>query len=136
MNTIHYNPAGLILVTDRELSLMYLKGMVDENYAFAGYNQPVKKIGTIGVSVIYYDGGSIELNFVDGTSKTLKAEQDYIVTLAYSKNIIEKILVGAGVKIIQSSLVEEYSATSFGSDLGMLIVFKENLRLGLAVYRI
>lgn len=133
VNTIHYNPAGLTLITDRELSFMYLKGMVDENYAFAGYSQPVKKIGTIGASIIHYDGGNIELNFVDGTSKTLKAEQDYVVTLSYSRSIHERISIGLGAKIIQSSLVEEYSVTSFGSDLGVVSVLKENLKFGLVV---
>lgn len=125
INALYYNPAGLSFLTHPELSTMYLKGLLDSYYGFVGFVYPFKK-SALGLSITTFDGGSMEINTLnpDGSfkeSKTVKAESDFIPMLSFSGALGKVLSFGVNLKMIQSTLVDEYKATAYAGDLGILI---------------
>jgi tetratricopeptide (TPR) repeat protein len=125
INALYYNPAGLSFLTRPELSTMYLKGLVDSYYGFAGFVLPFKK-SALALSMTTFDGGSMDINTLnsDGSfkeSKTVKAEKDQIPMLSYSFVIGPALSFGLNLKMVQSTLVEDYPATAYAADVGLLI---------------
>ena len=118
-NTILCNPAGLAYVTASEMSMMYLNGLLDTKEGFIGYVHPLKKLG-LGISAATYDGGVIEVNYTNGTSKKFKAESNFLGSLALSGSVNKMFSFGITGKIIKTKLVEQYSDTAYALDLGGL----------------
>lgn len=180
LSAVYYNPAGLVQLNVREpieesigggeisyleprliklrnkqITAMYLKGLVDTNYGFLGYEQPLSISGLfgqgivgIGGSLVTFQGGDIEVNVtnLDGSfksSKVICAEQDYFVTFTYSEyvSMIKPLFIkesrgrnfiGINFKLIHSTLGEEYSANTFAMDLGWLYKsIAENVSFGI-----
>ncbi|MCD4814216.1 PorV/PorQ family protein [bacterium] len=117
---LYYNPGGLAKVKRGELNAQYRKGLVDTYYGFLGITVPTEH-STLGASFFTFQGGEIEINELDGTSETLKAEEDYVVSLGigyYLDSVPGKLGFGVAVKVISSKLVEEYEAYALAMDIG------------------
>jgi len=107
---------------------------------------------TIGLGISIFQAGEMVLH---PEGKTVQAEQDYLANLGFGyaiwrggekaakvkrreKTISEsrnEISLGATIKFIYSTLVEEYSATAYAVDVGALGRFmlgKSRLQLGIA----
>lgn len=123
-NSIYYNPAGLTRIKTKEITTMYLRGLVDENYLFLGYAGSIKIpfLGTtyFGPGLLYYDGGRIELNYLDGTSEVRRAQEDFVLNFCCGRKIIKTLSCGINAKFILSRLVQKYTALGVGLDLGLL----------------
>lgn len=118
-NLIFANPAGLNYVTNTEIATMYNKSMIDTYYGFLGVVLPIEKF-TLGISYLKYDGGDIEINYLDGTSRKIKAENDFVFTLGLGSNISEEFFFGFNGKFISSKLGETYSNPTVTGDLGLI----------------
>ena len=141
INSIFHNPAGLGNITKQKIGAMYLSGLSDEYYASLSYVRPLLKESAIGISLLTLQGGDIEINYADGTSKTLKAQQDYVVVFSYGGKTEtfsytgEKGFTynyGANLKLLSSTLVEESKATALSIDMGGILQWKK-LRTALVV---
>jgi len=104
--------------------------------------------GTIGLSVSLLQAGKMVLH---PESKTVRAEEDYLANLGFgyivwrggekgmrraraTPELRNEVSVGVGFKFIHSTLVQEYSATAYAVDVGLLgkfIVGKNRLLLGI-----
>ena len=134
-NSIYSNPAGFHYLAYPEITTMYNKALMDTSLSYIGYIEPYQNIGTFSGSFLLFNGGDIELNYLDGTSEEVKAGQDWAVTLGYGRPIgnSEIFLGGANVKFIRSTLVNKYSATAIAFDAGLLYRTIDNsLSLSLA----
>ncbi len=125
INALHYNPAGLSFLVQPEFSTMYLTGLADSHYGFAGVVYPFKK-STIGLSLTTFDGGKMDVNLLntDGSlkkSKTLSAQKDTIAMFSYSLAAGSALSLGCNLKRINSTLAEDYSSAAYAVDMGMLI---------------
>ncbi|MDI6781794.1 MAG: PorV/PorQ family protein [bacterium] len=125
INALNYNPAGLSFLIQPEFSTMYLDGLTDSHYGFAGFVYPFKK-STIGLSLITFDGGKMDINLLntDGSfkkSKTLSAQKDSIAMFSYSVAVDSALSLGCNLKRITSILAEDYNAAACAVDIGMLI---------------
>ncbi|MBI4778580.1 UPF0164 family protein [Candidatus Desantisbacteria bacterium] len=114
INALHYNPAGLGFLIQPEFGTMYLKGLADSHYGFVGVVYPFKK-STIGLSLTTFDGGKMVVNLLnpDGSfkkSKTLIAQKDSIAMFSYSLAAGSALSLGCNLKMINSTLAEDYSA--------------------------
>jgi len=133
IGVIHYNPAGLISLSSREVSFSYQRGLADDNFMSLLYGQPTR-IGVLGGAFTYYTAGDIELIDLDGNESTVKAEQDFVVVAGLARKFMEKLPAGINVKIVSSRLVEAETATSFAVDFGALYEPQvEGLTVGLAM---
>jgi len=140
---INFNPAGLDYVTYPELTMMYEKSFLDSYYGYVGYLKPLRDNGTLGIGVMIFDGGNIELNYLDGRTEKVKMEQDMVWTLGYGRslsfvpflgNLGEMIFFGANAKLIKSTLGEKYTANAIAGDFGLLFrTIDSKVSIGMAV---
>ncbi len=136
--TIFWNPAGLGTMNNAEVSAMYFKEIADMGLMSIQYAQPLAEYGTAGIAIESFSAGEMELNYLDGTSKSVKAQQDFVVNLAYGKEVLEKFSAGANLKYLSSTLAEAESASTVAIDVGCLYRLPqiEGVSLGLALQNI
>lgn len=131
-NSIYWNPAGLGVLKNKELSCMYNIWFEEIKHGFLVYVQPFSK-WALGCAINYLDVGKIEettCEYPEGTGKTFGAK-DLAVYISCSKKLLKKLSVGGNLKYIHQSIEKEHAA-GFGADFG--IIYKpSNLSFGLAV---
>jgi len=140
INSICWNPAGLGQLKQAELSATYAPWLIDITNTFIGFGAPGSGGMAYGAAVSIYDLGSFDL-VTANEAKTIKAEVDQtaIVTLAKSNFIKTNNMswnAGINLKYLSSTLLEEYKATTFGVDVGVLGSSGKNTRVGLVVQNI
>jgi hypothetical protein len=133
MDVLHYNPAGLISLPNRQASFSYQRGLVGDSFCNLLYAQPTRS-GAFGVAFSYYTAGDIDLIDLDGNEWTVKAEQDCLIVAGFASEFLERCPMGTNLKVIFSRLVETRTATAFAIDFGTLYHPPlEGLRIGLAI---
>ncbi|MBU1262229.1 PorV/PorQ family protein [bacterium] len=133
VNAIYWNPAGLVSLESKEFTGYYLDGLVDANYKFMGYAQPMR-FGVIGCGISNLDGGKATIYNTDGTTKNVTAQTDYIFMISYANKVRENLSFGGNIKLIQSELGETSKADAFACDLGGLYnIPAKNLKIGVAI---
>lgn len=133
---MHYNPAGIATIRKIELNTMYHQNVLDTRSEALNLVYPLKRgllsgKASIGIGILAYQGGDIEVIkgrvvgnvFEEYSREVLKAESDYQIGVCYSEEIGEYLgntYAGVMVKWLQSKLVEKYTASAGGIDLGVL----------------
>jgi hypothetical protein len=142
VNSIYWNPAGLVNVEDYEGSLMhasYFAGIA--NYNFAAFAMPIDDKSAIGISIIRFgvdnilnttelidSQGNINFNNISTFSAA-----DYAFNIAYAKNLIFRDLYfGINAKVIRRVIGDFASSWGFGFDAGIQFE-KKNWKFGLMV---
>jgi hypothetical protein len=142
VNSIYWNPAGLVNLEDYEVSLMhasYFAGIA--NYNFASIALPIDNQSAIGISIIRFgvddilnttelidNQGNINFNNI-----SLFSAADYAFNIAYARNLIHKdIHFGVNAKVIRRVIGDFASSWGFGFDVGIQFE-RKNWRLGLMV---
>lgn len=146
VSAIFWNPAGLSRLHRGEMSLMYLRGLGDGNFGFAGGALPVRSVGTLGMAVTTLQGGPLEMNHPDGSARTVQSQEDYVVTLSFARTLgriphpvrFQETLLkfGAGVagKYRRFSLAETATSRGVAADAGLhLSLWRERLNFGFAL---
>lgn len=127
--SLHYNPAGLALLKGSEMSAMYQEGLDEDNTASLLYGIRTP-IAVLGVSVLYYDTGKIEMYDTNGVEISKVGQRDVIATVGAARFFSSRIAAGLAIKGISSEIFGE-SASAVAADAGVLYVSKVNI--GLAV---
>jgi len=133
IDVLHYNPAGLITLPNRQASFSYQRGLANDTFCSLLYAQPTH-LGVFAGAFSYYTVGDIELIDLDGKEWTAKAEQDYVIVASFANEFLEKWPLGINLKVISSIVVEVENGTAFAIDFGTLYRPPfEGLVIGLAV---
>ncbi|MFB0527466.1 MAG: PorV/PorQ family protein, partial [bacterium] len=103
----------------REAAFTYQRGLADDSFMSLLYGQPTS-VGVFAGAFSYYTAGDIELIDLDGNEWTAKAEQDFVITGGFAREVSENWPVGINLKIVSSRLVEVERGTAFAVDLGGL----------------
>ena len=119
LDSLGYNPAGLARLARPELETTYLHGMANDDFGFLGYAHPLPG-ATITGGLVYYNGGSIDLNPSGGTPQTVTAEQDMVGLLSLGVALGWGLCAGATGKFYRLELAEQARASGFAGDLGAL----------------
>ncbi|MFH1260284.1 MAG: PorV/PorQ family protein [Elusimicrobiota bacterium] len=137
------NPAGLDYIPYSELMMMYKKGFMDTYYGYLGCTVPLREKGTLGIGTMVFDGGNIDLNYLDGRTETVKMEQDRVTTIGYGhslsflpflQDVGEMFFLGTNFKLIQSALGEKYTANTYAGDVGLIFrTIDKRTSLGVAL---
>lgn len=123
------NPAGISRVENKEISLAYTRWLVETSYGYLSFVIPVSNIGSFGFAVDYFDAGSMDRVDQNGSFTGEKFNSYGILSsLVYSRNINEKLSIGAGVKYITQT-IDDKTASTPSLDLGTLFVINEKLKL-------
>lgn len=145
----YYNPGGLGLQENINLSLMHvnwLPGLVpdpDESmyYEYLGISAPFKNVGTFAFNGIYLTTGKMVAQTPDGSVIGTYTPFDLAFSLSYGREVIPKLSVGGGLKLIYSLLVPDYileqlgmsaggTALTWAVDAGVIYEPITNLRIG------
>ena len=98
-----YNPASLKSLETGHGSFMYQKGLAEDAYGHFMVGAPTR-LGHLGLSIGYYNGGEIEL--FDGTQeRTVNAQTDLTVAMGYAGSI-GNLALGVTGKYLSSELIE------------------------------
>lgn len=118
---MHYNPASLAEMTDPQLSvLFYNSGLTGINYMSVTYGQEFEKMGILGISIAYLNGGQMDLNYIDGSTATVTSEQDIVANVSMGFNVSRELNAGLSLKGMYSSLVNAKSAITAAIDVGAI----------------
>ena len=129
VNSMYWNPAGLVNLEDYEGSLMhasYFAGIA--NYNFAAIALPIDNQSAVGISIIRFgvddilnttelidNQGNINFNNI-----SLFSAADYAFNIAYARNLIHKdIHFGVNAKVIRRVIGDFASSWGFGFDAGI-----------------
>ncbi len=133
VNSIYWNPAGLVGLEDYQGSLMhaeYFQGIA--NYDYVGFAKPINDESTVAIAIMRFGVDDI-LNTTqliqDGQINydrvSLFSAADWAVNVAYAKKLIVKDLkVGVNAKIVRRKIGDFASSIGFGLDAGLQ--FKRN----------
>ena len=140
VNSIYWNPAGLVGIEDYQGSLMhasYFAGIA--NYNHAAFAMPIDKQSALGISMIRFgvddilnttelidSQGNIDFNRI-----SLFSAADYAFNIAYARNLLLKdIKFGVNAKIVRRTIGNFASSWGFGFDVGFQFE-RNNWKFGL-----
>lgn len=132
-SALHYNPAGLYAVPSYQVNTSFQKGLYDTFYSHLGLAAPLSSQAGLGIGVSYLNGGAMDLTFIDGTERRVTAQQDFLCALACGLLISGENAVGLSVKILHSTLAEEYQTFGIACDGGLRYQLLDDLNFALVV---
>ncbi len=143
VDSVYWNPAGLALVTNTEISLMHLVYWQGISSEYAAVAFPLEKIGVIGIGFNYLSSGNINktIENLTGTDYDLSGSFSYTAfagTVSFgSKFMLEKmpLNLGASVKLVGDK-IEDDLAMGAVLDAGAILQFTKNAYLGLMLNNI
>jgi len=113
-NSLYWNPSKLVFAKqDQGVALSYtpwLRNIADDMYFtyLSGY----KKVGrnqVIGLSLLYFDMGTIDFTTILGQPAGSFNSKEYAVTASYSRRLAQNFSMGVNLKYINSNLSGNYS---------------------------
>ncbi|CAM1368400.1 putative type IX sorting system protein PorV2 [Tenacibaculum xiamenense] len=142
VNSIYWNPAGLIAVEDYQGSLMhasYFAGIA--SYNFAGFAMPVDQQSAVGFSIIRFGVDDI-LNTtelidsegnIDYNRISLFSAADYAFNVGYARKLLlDGFQFGVNAKVVRRIIGDFASSWGFGLDAGVQFE-RNNWKFGLMV---
>jgi len=133
VNALYWNPAGLSQLKDKEISFGHTEWFQDIKYEYMGWINPVGKLGTLGISVIYlYLDGMERRSAPSINPEGTFGAHDLAVGLSFGKSVNSSLSIGASLKYINLTIDNE-KGNSIVGDLGGLYKFPslKNFTLGL-----
>jgi hypothetical protein len=98
LGALEYNPAGLGLLNNSQLSAMYSRWLADISFGAIAGAHILPYLGTIAVGVNFLDTGEIE-----GSSRNFKASS-FLLRVAWARSLTENLTVGVGAKIMREAI--------------------------------
>jgi hypothetical protein len=136
LDSLIWNPSGLAKMISKNMSLNYTRWIGEMNQIYAAYGMPLSspKYGKIGLSVTYFNQGSLSES-VPTTPESLNVDTyDVAVSLGYGVSINKSLQVGAAVRYLNSKILG-ISQTGAAADAGFqyAVDAKRKLRIGAAI---
>jgi len=130
-----WNPAGLVNVPRKEVSLLHVGLFEDTVYQYIGYAHPILDVGTLGIGITRLGTEGIPLyseraDYL-GTISNMQGQAMFSFASWLPWSLWGSLAAGGNVKLVMHELAG-YSASGFGLDLGLLYQprFARNLYLG------
>lgn len=129
VNSVYWNPAGLVNLKDIEGSIMYSSYFAGiANYNYGAIAMPIDKKSAWGFSVIRFgvddilnttqlidNQGNIDFNRV-----SLFSAADYAFTFSYARNLIlDDLYIGGNAKVVRRIIGDFANSWGFGFDIGL-----------------
>lgn len=151
--SVFYNPAGLSLTSHRyDITLNYTQWIADINYLGGAVAYDLDNYGTVALSALTVDYGTIYGTQLDPSSSSASGYIEtgnisnvgaYSFGLSYAKSINEKFSIGGNVRIVGqnlgtntfvSGISKENKAAKLVFDAGVLYnTGYKNFRFGMAI---
>lgn len=119
---VFWNPSGLALIQNQEVSLTYVDWIFDTQQGALSYAAPLGDIGAVGLQIQYVNFGEFEETSLDRpyinnpsapgiTGRTFRPFS-YLVGLTYARSLTDKFAVGIGMKYAHESLFNGQMVTA------------------------
>jgi len=138
VTSIYWNPAGLVLVRNSQISAMHIEWFDDIRYEWLGFAQPLSKRVTIAADVSYMYMGSIPRTIESTTEGYIEdgtfSPVDMAGRVALSVEAFKNLLIGASLQRIQSKVsfnditqerIGDKTSQGMAVDLGGIYRFKQ-----------
>lgn len=106
INSIFWNPAGIAYIIDREVNFSYTNWLLTINHSASALALHVRKIGVVGLSVIYLGIPAFEETTVqmqDGTGRMVNAS-DLAIGLTLARRFTDKLSLGGQIRYVREQL--------------------------------
>jgi hypothetical protein len=119
---VFWNPSGLALIQNQEVSLTYVDWIFDTQQGALSYGAPLGDIGAVGLQIQYVNFGEFEETSLDRpyindpfapgiTGRTFRPFS-YLIGLTYARSLTDKFAVGIGMKYAHESLFNGQMVTA------------------------
>jgi hypothetical protein len=116
LNGVYYNPAVISSLGGAEAAAFYGRGYFDDRYGGLTYAAPAGP-GYLAGTIRYYTTGEVTLD--DGESvRTVRGMGDLLAGVSYAASLGGRLGLGGTVRVLRSTLVEDFTATALALDLG------------------
>ncbi|QAA83194.1 PorV/PorQ family protein [Aequorivita sp. H23M31] len=129
VNSGYWNPAGLINLEDKQLSVMHASYFANiANYDYAAFAMPLDDRSAVGLSVIRFGVDDIlnttrlidEQGNIDYNRISLFSTADYGITFSYARKLpLDGFNYGVNAKVIRRIIGDFASSWGFGLDAGI-----------------
>ncbi len=129
VNSGYWNPAGLVHLEDKELSLMHASYFANiANYDYAAFAMPLDDRSAVGLSIIRFGVDDIlnttqlidEQGNIDFNRISLFSTADYGLTFSYARRLpLDGLNFGVNAKVIRRIIGDFASSWGFGLDAGI-----------------
>ncbi len=129
VNSGYWNPAGLVGLEDKQLSLMHASYFANiANYDYAGFAMPLDNQSVVALSIIRFGVDDIlnttqlidEQGNIDYNRISLFSTADYGVTFSYARELpLDGLNIGVNAKVIRRIIGDFASSWGFGMDVGI-----------------
>ena len=141
VNSGYWNPAGLVNLEDKQLSLMHASYFANiAAYDYAAFAMPLDNGSAVGLSIIRFGVDNI-LNTtqlidnqgnIDYNRISIFSTADYGFTFSYAKKLpLEGLNFGVNAKVIRRIIGDFASSWGFGLDVGVQFKSKGDWHFGL-----
>lgn len=118
ISLINYNPALLTPQMHNSITLNYIDYIKDIRIGYTAYAYHLENIGTFAVGMHYLNYGKFIKALQTGEQIGTFSAADYALNISYSRNIIDKLQVGASIKPVYS-VYDVYNSFGIASDIGL-----------------
>ncbi|WP_246516264.1 putative type IX sorting system protein PorV2 [Aequorivita echinoideorum] len=129
VNSGYWNPAGLVNLEDKQISLMHASYFANiANYDYGAFAMPLDDKSAVGLSVIRFGVDDIlnttqlidEQGNIDYNNISLFSTADYGFTFSYARELpLDGLNVGVNAKVIRRIIGDFASSWGFGLDAGL-----------------
>lgn len=140
VNAGYWNPAGLVKLEDKQLSLMHASYFANiATYNYAGFAMPLDDRSAVGFSAIRFGVDDIlnttqlidQQGNIDYNRISLFSTADYGFTFSYARKLpLDGLNYGVNAKVIRRVIGKFASSWGFGLDVGIQFE-KEDWRFGI-----
>ena len=124
-----WNPAGLSFMYQNQVQFETSRMFEGTSINALSFAVPARTLPSLGLTILALRSGDIErtteLNEPLGTF----SETDLAFLFSASKSLFTRLSIGANFKVVRQG-VEEFDATGFGADIGLLYDLTPSVRLG------
>ena len=131
---LYWNPSGLAHIQQPQIVFNYFDWVADMQYSYMGLAIPAGKLGTFGMSFIYFDMGEmVKTTEFEPVGEGTFSASDFAIGFGYGTNISDRFVVGVQAKLIRET-ISFSSASAFAIDAGSQYLTNfYGLRIGMSV---
>ncbi|MGB8656946.1 MAG: PorV/PorQ family protein [Candidatus Zixiibacteriota bacterium] len=116
---LYFNPAGLTQTQSKRFFTTYNNYITDIQSGFLGYVHPYSENTRLGVSLCYFNYGSLTKTDDKGTNLGTFGASDLALAVSVAEEINAQLSIGGTGKLIYEK-IDKYSSDALALDLGIL----------------
>ena len=119
-SAMHYNPAGLVMLTEREVLFSLTRWPADIKYGYVGMAVPTIRYGTMGAFVGALTTGAMKKTVpFKGWTGEYFAATDWVAGVSYARGLTDRFSIGGNIKVL-SEFLDDQNLTTWAFDFGTM----------------